>query len=177
MLDLNSSTAAAAAQDIPEVAAPAKGSKRASKRVAAPRSGKAYGLLAEQPVSLLGLTPQERAAVVVSAVLDEAGGTVVLSRVVDLSWNLSPFVSTPNTRESRKRLKWARIPQPFIEVCQNVLYAYWKRGRPGWAAPGVGTLRKTLNSLVVFCRYLRANGIERLADVQPLHVSNFVHQQ
>jgi hypothetical protein len=40
MLDHNSSTAAAAAQDIPEVAAPAKGSKRASKRVAAPRSGK-----------------------------------------------------------------------------------------------------------------------------------------
>ena len=177
MLDLNLSTAAAAAQDIPEVAAPAKGSKRASKRVAAPRSGKAYGLLAEQPVSLFGLTPQERAAVVVSAVLDEAGGTVVLSRVVDLSWNLSPFVSTPNTRENEKRLNWARIPQPFIEVCENVLYAYWKRGRPGWAAPGVRTLQITLNSLAVFCRYLQANGIERLADVQPLHVSNFIHQQ
>ena len=177
MLDHNSSTAAAAAQDIPEAVAPAKGSKRASKRVAAPRSGKAHGLLAEQPVSLLGLTAQDRAAVVVSAVLDEAGAAVILSRVGDVAWNLSPFVSTPNTQENRKRLNWASIPQPFIEVCQNVLYAYWKRGRPGWAAPGVSKLRYTLNSLAVFCRYLQANGIERLADVHPLHVSNFVHQQ
>ncbi len=64
---------------------------------AKPRSVKAYQLLADQPASLAGLSAEDRAQVVVSAVLDDEGQSHVISRVGDLEWNLWPFVSTPNT--------------------------------------------------------------------------------
>ena len=146
-----------------------------AKRSPAPRTGKAYELLAEQPESLLGLSATARASVVVSAVLDESGQSVVLSRVGDAVWDLSPFIETPNVKASVKRLNWLVIPEPFREVCQNVLYAYWKLGRPGWAVPGVRTLRAQLSNLATFCQHLQAAGVASMVDVQPLHVSNFVH--
>lgn len=148
-----------------------------AKRSPAPRTGKSYELLAAQPVSLLGLSATARASVVVSALMDDSGQPVVLSRVGDAVWDLSPFIDTPNAKASEKRLNWLLIPEPFRDVCQNVLYAYWKLGRSGWAVPRGRTLSRQLFSLARFCRYLHAAGLERMADVQPLHVSNFVHHE
>lgn len=144
---------------------------------ARPRIGKAYELLAGQPESLASLTSEERNEVVISAVRDDAGNTVVLSRVKDMVWELWPFVATPNTPANKKRLDWSGIPAPYREACQNVLYAYWKCGRDGWVPPGVSRLRDTLNELRVFCRYVAAIGLPSLADLQPLHVANFIHLQ
>lgn len=100
------------------------------------RSVKAYQLLADQPSSLAGLGPQERAQVVVSAVLLDDGRTEVISRAGDLQWNLWPLVTTPNTPKSRKALNWTVIPEALREAVQNVLYAYWRRGRAAapWAS-------------------------------------------
>ena len=148
-----------------------------SRRIETTRTSKAYGLLVEQPVSLVGLSQQARAQVVVSALLNEAGQLVILSRVGDMVWDLSPFVDTSNVRKSQKCLNWARIPAPYREACQNMVYAYWKLGREGCQAPGVTSLKNTLGHLAVFCRYLQLAGLERLADVQPLHVNNYVHRQ
>ncbi len=148
-----------------------------ARRAEARRTSKAYGLLAEQPLSLAGLSPQERAQVVVSAVLTEAGQLVVISRVGDIVWDLSIFVDNANVEASNKRLNWARIPAPYRESCQNVMYAYWKRGREGWGAPGVSTLLQTLKTLAIFCRYLQLARLDNLADVQPLHMHNYVHRQ
>lgn len=159
------------------VAAPAKAVATRQQSAAKSRIGKAYELLAGQPASLAGLPMEERGNVVVSAVLDDAGNTVVLSRVGDLVWEMWPFVTTPNTAKYRKRLDWSDIPQSYREACQNVLYHYWKVGRSGWAPPGMASLLNALKHLRIFCRYVASIGLQSLSDVQPLHVANFVHSQ
>lgn len=141
------------------------------------RVEQAYGVLADQPASLAGLAPGERAQVAVSAVRDDSGNTFVISRVGDLIWDLWPFLTTPNTPLSHKRLDWSCIPEPYREAVQNVLYAYWKQGRPGWALPGVPALIKNLGRLAVFCRAAAALRLASLADLQPLHVATFVAEQ
>lgn len=146
-------------------------------RSARSRISKAYELLAGQPASLVGLSDQERDNVVVSAVLDEEGNTLVLSRVRDMVWEMWPFVTTPNTRVNRKRLDWSGIPDAYREACQNVLFHYWKVGRLGQTLPEVSTLFNTLQNLRIFCRYVSGLGLPSLADVQPLHIANFVHAQ
>ncbi|MBP4052196.1 tyrosine-type recombinase/integrase [Chromobacterium violaceum] len=150
--------------------APARAERQARQRI-----GKAYELLASQPVSLAGLPPEVRGEVVVSAVRDDTDNIVVLSRVKDMVWDLWPFVTTPNTSDSKKRLYWSGIPKPYREACQNVLYAYWKLGREGWSPPGVSTLHKFLHGLRGFCRYAASLGLPSLAELQPLHIANFVH--
>ena len=141
------------------------------------RSVKAYQLLANQPSSLAGLSREERAQVVISAVLLDDGRTEVISCAGDLQWNLWPFVTTPNTPKSKKILNWGLIPEAFREAVQNVLYAYWRRGRAGWSEPSVGALDISLRGIAAFCRYAHARGLESLADVQPIHVANFVQEQ
>ncbi|MDH0344568.1 tyrosine-type recombinase/integrase [Chromobacterium haemolyticum] len=148
-----------------------------SERKARQRTDKAYELLATQPVSLAGLSPKTRGEVVVSAVRDDTGNIVVLSRVKDMEWGLWPFVTKPNIQGGKKRFNWSVIPKPYREACQNVLYAYWKLGREGWSLPEVGTLRVFLVGLRVFCRYVASLGLPSLADLQPLHIVNFVHIQ
>ncbi|KGH30576.1 tyrosine-type recombinase/integrase [Comamonas testosteroni] len=141
------------------------------------RTGKAYGLLAEQPPSLAGLSQEERAKVVVSAVIDNSGNTLVISRVGDLEWELWPFVRTANIRNSEKKLNWLDIPDDYREAVQNVLYAYWKRGRPGLKTPEVSSLLKLIKQLKHLCRYASAFKLKSLADLQALHIANFVHEQ
>ena len=142
------------------VAAPVKVAVVTEVRPTRKRIGKAYELLADQPMSLAGLTAVERGNVVVSAVLDDDGNTVVLSRVKDLLWEMWPFVTTPNTSEGEKRLDWSGIPEAYREACQNVLYHYWKVGRSGWEAPGVSTLQKTFKNLRIVCRF--ANSLKNI---------------
>lgn len=160
-----------------QLAEPVKTAGTGQERVARTRSSKAYELLADQPASLAGLSMKERSNVVVSAVLDEAGNTVVISRVGDPVWEMWPYFSLPNAPNSIKRLGWAIIPEAFREACQNVLYHYWKVGRPGVGQPAESTLLKTLHTMSVFCRFVASLGLQSLADVQPLHIANFVHRQ
>ena len=162
---------------VPKVAAPFKEVAIPEVRPTRKRIGKAYELLADQPTSLAGLTSEERGNVVVSAVLDDDGNTVVLSRVKDLVWEMWPFVTTPNTMENRKRLDWSGIPEDYREACQNVLYRYWKVGRSGWEAPGIAMLQLTLFNFQVVCRFADRLKLESLADMGALHIVNFVARQ
>lgn len=141
------------------------------------RIGKAYELQADQPASLVGLSQHDRGNVVISAVLDDAGNTVVLSQVKDLVWEMWPFVTTPTTRDNQKRLDWSGIPVAYREACQNVLYRYWKVGRSGWAVPGVSSLFKILSHFRAVCRFADKLKLETLADMVTLHIANFVHKQ
>lgn len=158
-------------------AVPATPQSDSTLRPAHKRIEKAYGVLADQPASLAGLSLQERAQVVVSAVIDDAGNAVVISRTGDLVWDLWPFVTTPNISAAQKRLDWSRIPEAYREAVQNVLYAYWKQGRAGWALPGLATLQGKLHSLSLFCRYAGVSNLSSLADLHPIHIANFVHDQ
>ena len=141
------------------------------------RVGKAYDLLAVQPPSLAGLSQEERAEVVVSAVIDDSGNTLVISRVGDLNWELWPFVNTANAPNSAKKLNWSAIPDDYREAVQNVVYAYWKQGRPGLKIPEVSSLAKLIKELKHLCRYASALKLTSFADLQALHIANFVHEQ
>ncbi|WP_114970983.1 site-specific integrase [Rhodoferax ferrireducens] len=159
------------------VAAPAKVVAAPEARAARKRIGKAYELLADQPASLAGLSPEDRGNVVISAVLDDVGNTMVLSRAKDLVWEMWPFVTTPNTNKNKKRLDWSGIPEVYREACQNVLYRYWKVGRPGSEVPGVSSLVNNLNSLRIVCRFADRVKLESLVDMGSFHVANFVHER
>lgn len=141
------------------------------------RIEQAYSVLADQPPSLAGLLPEERAQVVVSAVVDNHGNTTVISRVGDPVWNLSPFVTTPNTKTYEKCLDWTGIPEAYREAVENVLYAYWKQGRPGWSLPGVSQLRVMLYGLRALCSFASASNLSSLADLHPIHIASFVQEQ
>ncbi len=156
-----------------------KATRKASTRLERPAQalGQAYGLLADQPISLAGLSPEERAKVVISAVLDADGKSKVLSRANDPVWELGPLVQTPNTNSGKTRLDWSDIPESYREAFQNVLYRYWKVGRTGWQEPCVLVLLRTLYHFRVICRYFSKLGIASLAEVQPLHVANFAHAE
>lgn len=161
----------------PKVAASVKVVAVPEIRTTRKRIGKAYELLADQPISLVGLSAEARGNVVVSAVLDDEGNTVVLSRVKDLVWEMWPFVTTPNTRESGKRLDWSGVPDAYREACQNVVYRYWKVGRSGWEAPGVGQLQRTLQNLRTICRFADKLKLGSLPGLGTLHIANFVADQ
>lgn len=161
----------------PKVVAPVKVAAVPEVRTIRKRIGKAYELLADQPSSLARMSPQERGNVVISALLDDDGNTVVLSRVKDLVWEMWPFVTTPNTKENKKRLDWSGIPEAYREACQNVLYRYWKVGRSGWEAPGVSSLEKTLKNLRTVCRSADKLKLESLADMGTFHIANLVADQ
>ncbi|MBU3543470.1 site-specific integrase [Polynucleobacter sp. MWH-Mekk-B1] len=138
---------------------------------------KAYELLANQAVSLAGLSSEDRGNVVISAVFDDDGDTVVLSRVKDMVWEMWPFVDRPNLSATGKRLNWGGIPVAYREACQNVLYHYMRVGRSGWRPPSVARLTETLYSLKTFCRFAEKIKLKTLADMGTLHIANFVHEQ
>lgn len=161
----------------PKVAASVNVAAVPEVRTTRKRIGKAYELLADQPTSLAGMSAEERGNVVVSAVLDDDGNTVVLSRVNDLVWEMWPFVTKSSTRKSKKRLDWSGIPEAYREACQNVLYRYWKVGRPGWEAPEISTLYQVLSKLCIFCRFVAKFKLKSLADVGQFHIANFVAEQ
>lgn len=141
------------------------------------RAAKAYGVLADQPVSVAGLTAAQRNEVIISAVLSEDNSTHILSRYADDVWAMWPYVTTPNTANRSKRLDWTCIPESYREACKAVVYGYWKVGRRGWKAPGITSLVATQINLRAICRYFASLGIASLRDVQPLHVANFIHVQ
>lgn len=144
----------------------------------APRQAisKVHELLASQPASLARLAPAARRDVVISAAADAAGDAIIVARVGDEVWEMWPFTTAVNAPPSATRLNWANVPDAYRDACQNVLYAYWKIGRLG-RVPDVGTLLKTLSNLRIFCGYVASLGLASLADVQPLHVANYVRAQ
>lgn len=138
---------------------------------------KAYGLLAEQPLSVADIFPDQRQSIVISAIIDSYGNTHVLSRYGDLTWEMWPFFAQSNVNQAQKKIDWERIPENFREVCKAVTYRYWMVGLPGSKPPAAASLRNFLNHLVVFTRYLKGLGIGSMASVRPLHLSNYVHEQ
>lgn len=60
---------------------------------------KAYDVLFAQPVTASGLSKAERDAIVISAIVNDRGETLVLSRFGDARWDLRPFFDQSNVNE------------------------------------------------------------------------------
>jgi site-specific recombinase XerD len=137
---------------------------------------KAYGLLAEQPLSAREMLEEQRRDIVISAILDKEGHTLVISRYGDMMWELWPFFEQSNVAVSKKIIKWARIPAAFREACKAAAYRYWMVGLPGTRPPCANTLCQFVVNLAIITRYLESLGISSMAEVRPLHISNYVHE-
>jgi len=60
----------------------------------------AYDVLISQPATANGLSSAERDAIVISAIVNEDGETLVLSRFGDSQWDLRPFFDQANVSHS-----------------------------------------------------------------------------
>lgn len=138
--------------------------------------GKAFQILADQPVSLIGLAKNERDAVVISALADEFGNEHVLSKFGDDIWNFSPDILAVNRSEASKKIIWSReIPSDLIDDAKIAVYCSIRQGRNGvaWAASTAAAFGSRID---FFLRYLSGIGVRKFSDVSPVHISNYINQ-
>lgn len=156
-----------------KLAAALDGERHRPKHAGSPLS--AAALLSLQPKILLGLTPEQRNAIVISAVDDKQGRALVVSRFGDAAWNLSSEWTLKSARGHERRIKWpADLPQELIDDLKAVAYAWLRRGRPNIAPAAAPSIRGHVTNSMPLMRHLMQAGVRRLEDVQPLTVWDFV---
>lgn len=137
----------------------------------------AYDVLISQPATANGLSSAERDAIVISAIVNEDGETLVLSRFGDSQWDLRPFFDQANVSHSFKFINWdMSMPRALIDDSKAVAYAWFKRGMPGSKPPiarGITTF--AVASVMPFIRWLNNLGVSSFAEIIPIHISNYVH--
>lgn len=138
---------------------------------------KAYDTLAAQPVTADGLNPMERDAIVISAIVNELGETLVLSRFGDVQWDLRPFFDQANVARSSKFINWdMSLPRALIDDSKAITYAWFKRGLPKSRPPiarGITTF--AVVSVMPFLRWLASVGVSNFSEVRPIHISNYIY--
>lgn len=141
-----------------------------------PRS-RAYELLADQPTSVVGLIPIERDRIVITAIADESGHEMVVSRFGDDVWDLTSLIDKPNVSDNKKLIRWSslRIPETLLGDVKAGLYAWFKRGKPSWRPASASTLAETVRQGVGVLRYLRDKGIASFAELRPLHLADHIN--
>mgnify|MGYP001028506962 FL=1 len=137
----------------------------------------AYDVLISQPATANGLSSAERDAIVISAIVNENGETLVLSRFGDSQWDLRPFFDQANVSHSYKFINWdMSMPRALIDDSKAVAYAWFKRGMPRSKPPiarGITTF--AVASVMPFIRWLNNLGVSSFAEIIPIHISNYVH--
>lgn len=138
---------------------------------------KAYDVLIAQPATADGLSIAERNAIVISAIVNEDGETLVLSRFGDPQWDLRPFFDQANVSHSHKFINWdMSMPLALIDDSKAVTYAWFKRGMPRSKPPiarGITTF--AVASVMPFIRWLNNFGVSNFSDISPIHISNYIH--
>jgi hypothetical protein len=140
----------------------------------APRNLRAFELLAAQPISLVGMTPAERDAVVVTAVADDAGREHVVSRFGDRVWDLASEVEAKNRKRADLKIVWPDdVPKALIDDVKAALYCALRRGPHGrkWSSSSVvGAAQKGLRTL----RHLTQLRLSNFSQVQALHLADHI---
>lgn len=138
---------------------------------------KAYDVLIAQPVTASGLSSADRDAIVISAIINDDGETLVLSRFGDAQWDFRPFFKQANVSHCFKFVNWdMNMPRALIDDCKSVAYAWFKRGMPSSKPPiarGVTTF--AVASVMPFVRWLNDLGVSNFAEVRAIHISNYVY--
>lgn len=106
----------------------------------------------------------------------ENGTNRVLSRYGDAVWDLSPYTKTANREPSAMRVCWSSMPQSFVPGVKAVAHRYWVAGRPGGLRPSSTSVYLLVASLRRFLLWVSSLGIERLADITPLHCTAWVQR-
>lgn len=135
---------------------------------------KAFELLAQQPVSLIGLALAQRNAVVVTAVADDAGNEHVLSRFGDAVWDLSPEMPAKNRSAKTKRIRWpSNVAQALVDDAKAAVYCALRQGRydMNWSASSACNVGQRVE---VTLRHLASLGIENFSQVRSLYVTDYI---
>ncbi len=162
----------AAAYD--ELAGPSAAPSATVVDLPAPRNLRAFELLAVQPISLVGMTPAERYAVVVTAVADDAGREYVVSRFGDRVWDLASKVEPKNRKGSNVKIVWPDdVPQALVDDAKAALYCALRRGPHGrkWSGSMVVSAGN-LAGLVV--RHFAFLGLTNFGQLRALHLSDYI---
>ena len=124
--------------------------------------------------SIEGIAGDSSHAVI--SLIAENSGYRVLSRYEDEVWDLSPYAQTANRDPSAMRLCWSGFPPGFVPGVKAVVHRYWVTGRPGGIRPAATSVYLLFTSLRRFLCWVRSFGIERLADIAPLHCMAWVQR-
>lgn len=135
-------------------------------------SPKAFELLAQQPMSLVGLTLAQRNAVVVTAVADDFGNEHVLSRFRDAVWDLSPEKWPKNKSDTAKKIRWPLdVPQTLVDDAKAAIYCALRQGRSDveWSASSAATAGQRA---ALILRPLMSLGIVKFSQVRALYITD-----
>lgn len=139
---------------------------------------KAYELLSSQPGSLSAFSAEQRSRIIVSAISDAQGQEHPVSKFGDSEWNLSPWFEQGNRAANGKNISWPTdLPSGMVNDCKAALYAWFKRGTPGFKPPEAGSVcAVAVSSALPFVRWLSSMRIKSFDQVKPIHVSNYLHK-
>ncbi|MDN8035904.1 integrase [Burkholderia vietnamiensis] len=140
----------------------------------APRALRAFELLAAQPISLVGIPPAERDAIVVTAVADAAGHEYPVSRFGDRVWDLASEVEAKNRKGSALRIVWPDdVPKALVDDAKAALYCAQRRGPRGrqWSGSSITEIG---HRAVQVLRHLAQLGLGDFSQVRALHLSDHI---
>ncbi|AWV05614.1 integrase (plasmid) [Burkholderia sp. JP2-270] len=142
--------------------------------IRAPCALRAFELLAAQPISLVGIPPAERDAIVVTAVADAAGHEHPVSRFGDRIWDLASVVEAKNRKASALKIVWPDdVPNALVDDAKAALYCAQRRGPRGrkWSGSSMAEIGR-MGVLVL--RHLAQLGLSDFSQVRALHLSDHI---
>lgn len=164
----------AVAADSDELAGPSAAPSASVVDLQAPRALRAFELLAAQPIGLVGMTPAQRDAVVVTAVADDAGCEHVISRFGDRVWDLATEVEAKNRKSATLKIVWPNnVPRALVDDVKAALYCALRRGPHGrkWSGSAVlDAARKTIPTL----EHLMRLGLSDFSQLRTLQLADHI---
>ena len=123
-----------------------------------------------QTNDVTGLSAELRDALIIS--LRRVDNTwIVLSRYGEDVWWLTG--ATTNVVKADSKLDFATVPEAFRNQIKAVMYRWLRRGRDNGRRAGAATLRRMLDSMLPFLKYLLKLGITSLSDASPVACTNY----
>ena len=139
-----------------------------------PQAPRAFELLARQPISLVGMTPSERDAVVVTAVADDAGCEHVVSRFGDRVWDLASEVEVKNRKAAQLRIVWPdNVPKALVDDAKAALYCALRRGPYGRKWSGSSVIQPGQKAVPTL-GHLMQLGLSDFSQLQALHLVDHI---
>jgi len=135
---------------------------------------RAHDLLLAQPNSLIGLSQQERARLVVTAVADVDGEEYVVSRFGDAVWDLSSELPAKNLTVGARKIYWPLdVPEELLADAKAAMYCALRNGRYGrrWSGRSVLSCARAALPLL---RWMKTINISQFSDLRALQLADYI---
>lgn len=140
----------------------------------AARFPRAFEMLAAQPLTLVEMTPAQRDSVVVTAIADDQGIELPLSRFGDRVWDMAPEIAAKNLKASNVKVVWPDdVPKAFVDDAKAALYCALRRGPRGRKWSGSFVAEAGRRAALVL-RHFATLGLDNFSQVRALHLSDYI---